>query len=146
LSDKKQHKIQMKNIEERLKHEFDQERKSTSLHHSVQLEHLQDRISIEKRKAAEEEKESCKIFFQRQVERGEMDYQAQKRTQVLNFQDERRELVDSFGTERRKLKVEFQEDFDKQKAQFELAFKNAQKDTTLERQKHAEEVHFHAYH
>ena len=115
-------------MEDRLRQEFSVEKHNIVEQHALQLEHLRDRISIERQKAAEEEREHGRLRYQKQLEREEMEYQTQKRALIIQSQEEKRAVQDLHQEDARKTKIEHEREVEKLKAYNEQMSKKYHKE------------------
>lgn len=108
--------------------------------HKQHLDTINNLQVLERRKAINEEKESSKLFYTRQVERTEIDFQSQRRALNSNFQEERRELLDSFGIEKKKIKGENQDEIDRLKSSIQANSTGSQNEIMILKEKHTCQV------
>jgi uncharacterized protein YjbJ (UPF0337 family) len=69
----KQHKLALRQQEEKLREDFGKEREGIHDQQQRQLSGLRDRIVGERQKACEEEREFARQRYQKQLERDEME-------------------------------------------------------------------------
>ncbi|KAI8849461.1 hypothetical protein BC829DRAFT_391327 [Chytridium lagenaria] len=91
-----QHKIQIRQMEERVREESAREKSVLVEAHERQMSQMRDRLTSERQKAAEEERETSRLRYQKQFERDEMEFQAMKRKMMSEFEARRRGLGRSF--------------------------------------------------
>ncbi|KAJ3195873.1 Centrosomal protein of 131 kDa [Irineochytrium annulatum] len=89
-----QHKLQIRQLEERYKEEALREKSIIVESTQRQLESMRGQIVTERQKAAEEEREYARQRYQKQAERDEMEFQQQRRKAASEFEDQKQTLMD----------------------------------------------------
>ncbi|KAI8613879.1 hypothetical protein BC830DRAFT_430154 [Chytriomyces sp. MP71] len=82
-----QHKIQLRQVEE--KHKEDLIREKRHMMESSLQQLLREKMTTERQKACEEEREYARQRYQKQLERDEMEFQQQKRKLVSEFEQQK---------------------------------------------------------
>ncbi|KAJ3070702.1 Centrosomal protein of 131 kDa [Quaeritorhiza haematococci] len=96
-----QHKLQLRQLEEKLREELIKEKNILIEQHQRQMEQLRDRALAERQKACEEEREFGRQRYQKQLERDEMEFQQQKRKLVAELEEQKHALLESIKSERK---------------------------------------------
>ncbi|KAJ3397510.1 Centrosomal protein of 131 kDa [Lobulomyces angularis] len=95
------HKLQLRQLEEKLRDEFSKEKDLLIDQHQRQLANVRDRIVGERQKACEEEREFARQRYQKQLERDEMEFQQQKRKLLSEF-NEQKQISSEIAKEERR--------------------------------------------
>ncbi|KAJ3032039.1 UNVERIFIED_CONTAM: hypothetical protein HDU68_008072 [Siphonaria sp. JEL0065] len=121
-----QHKIQLRQVEEKFKEDLIREKRHVMDSSQQQLEQLREKMIAERQKACEEEREFARQRYQKQLERDEMEFQQQKRKLTCEFDQQKHYLEQ----ESRQTRTTDQIEHKKQIDQLKLAFDKQQSEST----------------
>lgn len=135
-----QHKQQMKRMEEKYREDMIREREILMEQQRQEIETYRDRIAIERRKAAEEEREIARQKYEKNSERDEMEFQQQRRKMLASFEEQKDRLVASMKDEKRMAEVNWKKMLDDAKQQVENVKLQKQEAMNEMQKVHQEEV------
>jgi hypothetical protein len=97
-----QHKLQIKQLEESYQERLIKEKQLMLDQHQHQMEQLRDKISSERQRACEEEREFSRQRYMKQLERDEMEFQQNKRKLIMEMEEEKTLIITQLKQEKKK--------------------------------------------
>ncbi|TPX76631.1 hypothetical protein CcCBS67573_g02096 [Chytriomyces confervae] len=114
-----QHKIQLRQSEEKHKEDIIREKRQLMDTSQQQLEQLREKLTTERQKACEEEREYARQRYQKQLERDEMEYQQQKRKLTAEFEQQKHYIEEEARQARTSDQLEHKKAMDQMRDAFE---------------------------
>ncbi|ORX48635.1 hypothetical protein BCR36DRAFT_584197 [Piromyces finnis] len=129
-----QHKLQIKQLEESYQEKLIKEKQLILDQHQHQMEQLRDKISSERQRACEEEREFSRQRYMKQLERDEMEFQQNKRKLIMEMEEEKTIIVNQLKQEKKKEEEKLLKEIDELKKRIsDIKTKNEESISELNR-------------
>eukprot|EP00833_Pecoramyces_ruminatium_P006921 jgi/Orpsp1_1/1180953/evm.model.c7180000075223.1 len=129
-----QHKLQIKQLEESYQEKLIKEKQTILDQHQHQMEQLRDKISSERQRACEEEREFSRQRYMKQLERDEMEFQQNKRKLIMEMEEEKSIIINQLKQEKKKEEESLLKEIDELKKKIsDLKLKNEESISELNR-------------
>ncbi|KAJ3083903.1 Centrosomal protein of 131 kDa [Rhizoclosmatium hyalinum] len=135
-----QHKIQLRQVEEKFKEDLIREKRHVMDSSQQQLEQLREKMIAERQKACEEEREFARQRYQKQLERDEMEFQQQKRKLAAEHDQKTHYLTEEFRQTRTSDQMEHKKAMDQLRLSIEKERADAASTMESVLRKHAHDL------
>ncbi|KAJ3077106.1 hypothetical protein HDU98_008542 [Podochytrium sp. JEL0797] len=135
-----QHKIQLRQVEEKFKEDLIREKRQIVDSSQQQLEQMREKMIAERQKACEDEREFGRHRYQKQLERDEMEFQQQKRKLLADHANQQQHLQETFHQTRAADQLQHKKELDALRAEREKAQSDAAGVLESVKRKHAQEM------
>jgi hypothetical protein len=122
------HKQALRQLEESLRDGFAREKAQLSDQHQAAIQVLSERHVSERQRACEEEREFARQRYAKQLDRDELEFQAQKRKLAAEHDEQRHAMAQAAALEAKQAALEAKRVVDGLKAQIEAAHEQRQRD------------------
>ncbi|KAI9017173.1 hypothetical protein BC832DRAFT_10359 [Gaertneriomyces semiglobifer] len=116
-----QQKFQIRQMEEKFREDLAREKNVLVEQQQRQMDTMRDRITAERQRACEEEREFARQRYQKQLERDEMEFQQQKRKLMADFDEQKHILTESFKLDKQQDEISYRKQLDDLRRQVDAA-------------------------